>query len=68
MTRAILTGCLLGCCALAGYALGRVAERRDRNRRDLRALLTLFPNPDGPWPVWEQTEEGLWRLRSGGAL
>lgn len=28
MTRALLTGCLLGCAVLAGYALGRHHERR----------------------------------------
>ena len=33
MTRALLTGCLLGCAVLAGYALGRWRTRQEEARK-----------------------------------
>ncbi len=61
MTRALLTGCLLGACFLAGYAYGAYRERRRR----IVVLPTGLP-PNGP--RFEPTADGLWRLREGGAL
>ena len=66
MTRALLTGFLLGAGLVATYALGRYAERRSTTEQQRRILMRLYPATSGL--DWEQTGNGLWRLRAGGAL
>ena len=66
MNRALLLGWGLGLCALAGYALGRYAEKRETQEKQRAFLLALYPGTSKLG--WEQTHDGLWRLRSGGAL
>lgn len=73
MTRALLTGCLIGLGLLgvytAGVAQGIRHERAERRKRALAEhLAILFPAQAHSKPYWEPTSDGLWRLREGGAL